>query len=269
MPFVNVGSGPPIVLVPGIQGRWEYLQPCIEALARSFQVLTFPLRGEPGSDAPFDPALGVDNYTPQIEAVLNLAGIRRATICGVSFGGLPALRFAATRPDRTAALVLASTPGPNWHLRARHRVYAHAPWFFGALFLAESPFRLRRELVATFPDVKARLRFTRWQLGTLLRAPVSPNRMAARAALIPGETLSNDCTKIAAPTLVITGERELDRVVPVDSTMALQPLIAGAQHQTVRATGHLGSITMPETFSDLVRSFLEGRSVIHTVDDVA
>jgi hypothetical protein len=31
---IDVGHGPPLVLVPGIQGRWEYLRPAIEALAR-------------------------------------------------------------------------------------------------------------------------------------------------------------------------------------------------------------------------------------------
>ncbi len=37
------GQGPPLVLIPGIQGRWEYLRPAIDALSRTFRVLTFPL----------------------------------------------------------------------------------------------------------------------------------------------------------------------------------------------------------------------------------
>jgi len=269
MPLIDIGSGPLIILVPGIQGRWEYLEPCIAALSRSFRVLTFPLRGEHGADALFDNAAGIESYARQIEAALDAVGAERAAICGISFGGLAAVRFAATRPDRTTAIVLASTPGPHWHLRGRHQVYARAPWFFGPLFLAESPFRLHRELAATFPNLAARWRFARWQLKALLRAPLSPNRMATRAALIPGDRLSDDCSRVTSPVLVITGERDLDRVVPVRSTIELQSLIPGAQHQTLRRTGHLGTITRPDTFAELVRTFLERRTLTRAVDDVA
>ena len=36
-----------VVLVPGIQGRWEYLAPAVDALAPSHRVITFSLRAEP------------------------------------------------------------------------------------------------------------------------------------------------------------------------------------------------------------------------------
>ena len=40
MGVIDRGSGIPLVLVPGIQGRWEYLGPAVEALAASFRVVT-------------------------------------------------------------------------------------------------------------------------------------------------------------------------------------------------------------------------------------
>jgi 3-oxoadipate enol-lactonase len=254
--IVDVGQGPPLVLIPGIQGRWEYLRPAIDVLVRSFRVLTFPLCGERGCDLRFDPALGFDNDARQITASLDQRGIERATICGVSFGGLPAIRFAAAHPERSTALIVVSTPGPEWHLRAKHRVYARLPWLFGPLFLVESPLRLRREVAAALPSAGARWRFLRWQLGTLARAPLSPARMAARAQLIERTDIVADCSRVTTPTLVITGEPTLDRVVPVDGTLAYLPLIAGARHRTLERTGHLGSITTPEAFADEVRRFV-------------
>jgi 3-oxoadipate enol-lactonase len=244
-------------LIPGIQGRWEYLRPAIEALARSFRVLTFPLCGERGCDLRFDPALGFDNDARQVLALLDARGIERATICGISFGGLAALRFVATHPERSTALILVSTPGPGWHLRTRHRVYARVPWLFGPLFLVESPLRLRREVAAALPAASARRRFVRWQLGTLARAPMSPARMAARAQLIMNADIVNDCSRVTTATLVVTGEPALDRVVPVDGTLAYVALIAGARHETLARTGHLGSITTPGAFADVVREFME------------
>jgi 3-oxoadipate enol-lactonase len=254
---VEFGKGPPLVLIPGIQGRWEYLRPAIDALATSFRTLTFPLCGEPGCGAPLDPALGIDNDARQIAEVLDRSGVDRAIICGISFGGLPAIRFAAVAPQRTAALILASVPGPHWHVRPRHRVYARVPWLFGPLFLAESPWRLRGEVRSALPHVGARWRFVRGQLGTLLRARISPTRMAWRATLVSSPDVFNDCARVVAPTLVVTGEPGLDRVVRVDATLAYVQLISGARQATLGGTGHLGSITRPEGFASLVREFVE------------
>jgi pimeloyl-ACP methyl ester carboxylesterase len=254
--MIEFGTGPPLVLIPGIQGRWEYLRPAIDALARTFRVLTFPLCGEPECGQTFDPSLGFDNDARQVVAVLDRFGIDRAAVCGVSFGGLSAIRFAATHPERTTALVLVSTPGPRWRLRPRHHLYARLPWLFGPLFLAESPFRLRKEIAAAFPQWRARWRFTRSQLATLAASPLSPTRMAARAALIASTDVIADCARVAAPTLIVTGDRALDRVVSVEGTRAYLKLIAGARHVPLEGTGHLGSITKPYAFAALVREFI-------------
>jgi len=260
---IEFGSGPPLVLIPGIQGRWEYLHPAIEALARTFRVLTFPLCGERGCDQPLDPVLGIENDARQVLAVLDRLGIERAAICGISFGGLPAIRFAATHPERVSSLVLVSTPGPHWHLRPRHRFYAKLPWLFGPLFFIESPFRLRKELAAALPRMTDRWRFSRSQLSSLARAPLSPTRMAARAAFIANADLFSDCANVAAPTLIVTGDRALDRVVSVDRTLAYLDLIPGARHVTLERTGHLGSITRPQEFASLVRGFVMREGRIH------
>ena len=255
--MIDIGKGPPLVLIPGIQGRWEYVRPAVDALATSFRTLTFPLCGERECDTPAHPELGLDNDVRQVAGALDWAGIERAAICGISFGGLPAIRFAAQHPERTSALILVSVPGTHWRLHPRHQIYARAPWLFGPLFLAESPFRLHSELRSAFPSSGARWRFLRWQLGTLVRCPLSATRMADRAALITSADLLADCARITAPTLVVTGERDLDRVVRVDATMEYLRLIAGSRHATIERTGHLGSITRPDVFATLVREFVE------------
>ena len=250
------GCGAPLVLIPGIKGRWEYLRPAVEALAQSFRVLTFPLCGERTCGVGFDPVLGLDNYVAQVVAILDAQRIDSAAICGVSFGGLAAVRFAAKHPERTAALILASTPGPTWHLRKRHQIYARLPWIFGLLFLVESPFRLRRELAAAFPRRGDRRRFGRQQLRTLFSAPLSLSRMTERARLVSTIDLVDDCRRVGAPTLVVTGERDLDLVVPVDGSSEYARLISGARRAVLERTGHLGSITRPDAFSRLVADFL-------------
>jgi 3-oxoadipate enol-lactonase len=245
MKIVDRGSGPPLVLIPGLQGRWEYMHPAVEALASSFRVLTFSLDGD-----------DFDGYAAQVDRALSEKGIECATICGVSFGGLVAVRFAAQYPSRCGALVLASTPRPMLRLRRRHQIYLRAPWIFGPIFLAESPLRLRPEICAAIPDSRARRHFAMRGLRTLLSAPLSLSRMAARAHLITTIDLGPDCERIAAPTLVVTGERGLDHVVPVEGSSEYTRRIQHARAVVLERTGHLGTITRPDAFAEIVREFV-------------
>ena len=251
-----VGRGAPLVLVPGIQGRWEYMRRTIDALATSFRVITFPLCGEPASGRRFDRARGLDNFVDQIDVVLDECEIESAVICGISFGGLIALRYAACRPARSSALVLASTPGPGFQLRKRHQFYTRAPFVFGPLFLAEMPRRVGHELAVALPLRRDRLKFGWGQLRAFLRAPVSASRMAERVKMLGAQALSDDCGRVAAPTLVLTGEPTLDYVVPVGGTSAYTKLIRGARVEVIDRTGHLGCVTRPEVFAAIVADFV-------------
>ena len=256
MQIIERGNGEPLILIPPLQGRWEYLRATIEALATSCRVVTFSLCDEPSAGAPFDPGQGIDSFAAQVQAVLDDRHLERAAICGVSFGGLIALRAAARMPARVSALVLASTPGPYFHLKPRHELYARAPRLFGAVFAAESPWRLRREIQIALPDLAERRRFRREQLLTLLRAPLSLSRMAARVRSIAAHNRLADCALVASPTLIIHGNPSLDFVVDAKETAEYARLIRDARLVTMDQTGHLGSITRPHDFAAIVHRFL-------------
>jgi pimeloyl-ACP methyl ester carboxylesterase len=259
MEMMIVGHGVPLVLIPGIQGRWEYMRPAVEALSAAFRVMTFPLCGERASRRRFETARGLDNYVDQIDDALSACGAETAVVCGVSFGGLIAVHYAAARPSRTSALILASAPGPGFRLRPRHRVYAKAPLLFGPALLAEMPGRVGKELSSVFPDRRDRVRFAWRQVRTFLEAPVSVSRMAERAELLGAPQLLDDCARISSPTLVVTGEPALDYIVPVAGTSEYLRLIDGAQSVQIPRTGHLGYITRPEIFTQMVSNFVTSR----------
>ena len=236
----------PLVLVPGIQGHWAYMRPTVEALSRDFNVLTFSLGA----------ARTLDDYVDQIVRTLDDNRVERAVICGVSFGGLVALRFAAMYPERTSALVLTSTPAPRLGLRRRHQIYTRLPYIFGPFFLVETPLRLGREIATAIPGWRARWAFRFGVLRIFPRALPSLPQMAARARMISATDLTPDCARVTAPTLVITGERRLDHVVPVDGTTAYTRLIPNACAATIERTGHIGSITRPDAFAAVIRDFV-------------
>ena len=263
MDIVDRGNGVPLVLVPGVQGRWQYMGLAIDALAKFFRVISFSLCGDRGSGCTFVESRGADNFLDQIDRVLDDRKVSHAVIAGVSFGALIALHYAAMRPRRSDGLVLVSTPGPHFQPERRHMWYTRAPRLFGPLFLAEIPFRVGQELPHTFADSRTRRHFSWGQIKTFLDAPFSLTRMAARARLI-GNQAERDASLVAAPTLLITGERELDRVVPVDGTLEYLQAIRDARWAPIQRTGHLGYITRPDVFAAIVRDFVATLSLRRT-----
>jgi pimeloyl-ACP methyl ester carboxylesterase len=226
-------------------------------MARHCRVLGFSLCGDPGAGASIDPALGFDSFVAQVERVMDGAGIARATVCGVSFGGLIAVRFAAVRPERTAGLILVSAPSPRWQPDGRVARYVKHPRLSLPLFVAGSVRRLAPEIVAAHDSWPARLRFAAGHALRVLRAPSSPARMSERVRLRAGTNPLADCARVAAPTLVVTGEAGLDRVVPVAGTLDYLSAIRNARHVTIERTGHIGLVSRADRFAEVVGRFVK------------
>lgn len=256
MKLVDVGSGTPIVLVPGIQGRWEWMQPAVDGLAARCRVITFSLADEPTCGARFDETAGFWCYVQQIADALDAAGLERASVCGMSFGGLIAAAFAARYPERVDSLVLVSALPPTWTPDARARFYLRAPVLLSPIFCLAS-LRLYREIAAATPGffrgVAVAVRFGL----KVVTHMFSPTRMARRVRLLGAVDLEGQVARVKVPTLVITGDADLDRVVPVSLTRQYLRLWPHARAATLPRTGHLGFVTRPAAFADLVVPFVE------------
>ena len=86
------GTGRPLLVIPGVQGRWEWMRPALDALSGSCRTLSYSLCGDLGSGTRMDPSLGFDVFARQIDDVLAQANLARVALCGVSFGGAVAAR---------------------------------------------------------------------------------------------------------------------------------------------------------------------------------
>lgn len=230
------------------------MAPTVDALAAHCRVIAFSLCDEPTSGFCFDPARGIDNYLLQIEEALDRARVSQAVLIGVSYGGLIATEFAARRPARVSGLVLASALPPDWTPDRRARFYLRAPRLLSPLFVAAAPFRMRREMLAAFPGLFARIRFNVRHGIRVVRAFLSPTRMAARVRMLQNYTFA-DPRLVRAPALIITGEDHLDRVVRTQLTRSYLERLPVARHVVLQGTGHIGLVTKPDKFAELVEQF--------------
>jgi pimeloyl-ACP methyl ester carboxylesterase len=255
MKIVDAGDGSPVVLVPGIQGRWEWMQPTVEALARECRVITFSLADEPTCGAAFEEADGFGSYVRQIADAMDGAALDRAAICGVSFGGLIAAAFAARHPERVSALILVSALPPSWEPNSRVRLYVKAPRLLAPLFYLMS-LRLYLEIAAAHEGWLAGVRAAVRHGWNVLRHPLSPVRMARRVRLLSSVDLRSEVARPAVRTLVITGEDRLERVVPPARTREYLTICPDSSGITLARTGHLGLMTRADEFARVVCAFV-------------
>jgi pimeloyl-ACP methyl ester carboxylesterase len=245
MTIVDTGSGPAIVLIPGVQGRWEWMRPAVDALSRHCRVITFSL------DERADTFLAL---VEQAREAMDVRGLDRAVICGVSYGGLIAAALASEYPSRVAGLALVSALPPTWEPDARVRFYLRAPRLLAPLFCVAS-LRMYREIAAAAGGTLAGLPVAARHGWNVVTHMFSPAAMARRASLLPGKPLADRLATMSLPALVITGEESLDRVVPVRLTREYLRLLPQAASVTLPRTGHLSLITRPDLFAAALAPF--------------
>jgi class 3 adenylate cyclase len=112
-----VGEGPlDLVMSAGTYGSidldWE--DPMVAGMYRRMaafsRLIRFDRRGSGASDPlPLDALPSWESYIDEVVAVMEAVGSERAAIMGLFDAGPMATLLAATRPDRTAALILANT----------------------------------------------------------------------------------------------------------------------------------------------------------------
>jgi pimeloyl-ACP methyl ester carboxylesterase len=233
------------------------MKPAVDALSSRYRVVTFSLADEPTCGGRFDPSRGFDCYVEQVKDAMDLAGLSTAVVTGVSYGGLVAAAFAARHPDRIAGLVLVSAIPPGWVPNARVRFYMRAPMLLSPLFLIGS-LRMYKEIAAARSGVLPGMTTAISHGLNALRHMLSPARVARRVRLVESVQLDRGLTAVRVPTLVVTGDAELDHIVPVRLTEEYTRLWPHAERATLARTGHIGLVTRPDAFAAAVGSFVDG-----------
>ncbi len=122
--MIAKGTGSPVVLIPGIQGRWEWMRRRSMRSRPVIRVLSSSLTERAPSGRPTATLLDLDaRARPGVRRARTSAGL---SLIGVSFGGLIAAALCRQRPERvTLVLILGPRPRPSGdrvrdvYLRAR------------------------------------------------------------------------------------------------------------------------------------------------------
>ena len=183
---------------------------------------------------------GLHGYARDALATLDALGAERASIVGLSIGGLVAQRLALDAPGRVAALVLACTAARIGD-PARYAARIDAVRAGGIEAIADA--QLERWFSAGFaarePAAVAGVR-------RMLVGQDVAGYLAGCAALA-GADLTDELGGIGAPTLCLAGAE--DRSTPPAALAALAERIPGAALETLRGAGHLPCLERPAAFA--------------------
>jgi pimeloyl-[acyl-carrier protein] methyl ester esterase len=181
------------------------------------------------------------------------------TILGWSFGGTIALRWALLQPQRVARLLLVGAT-PRF-IAADDWPHAMAPTTlarFGDELAVAYRLTLQRFLslqVQGSDEGRATLAALRTQL--FARGEPSRATLAAALDVLAETDLRDDARAIAAPTLVVTGDR--DALVPSGAGAWLAQAIPGARHVDIPGAAHAPFLSHPRAFAAALDGFLDAR----------
>lgn len=239
--------GAPALLLMGSLGTsLEMWDDQFEALSERYELIRYDKRGHGKSTLGAKSELTIDDLARDAIAVLDACGIARAHLCGLSIGGMTAMRIATLWPDRVLKVALCNTapympPRETWEARiATAKEKGLAPLVEGILgrwFTA--PFH------AAHPEKVDRIR--QMILGT------QPAGYAACCAAIRDMDLRGPIRGIIAKTLVIGGTLD-PGTTPADAEL-IASSIPDAKLVMLEAA-HLSNIERAPEFTSTLLEFL-------------
>jgi 3-oxoadipate enol-lactonase len=246
-----VVSGPadaPVVVLSNSLGSTHRMWDAqIADLERRFRVVRYDTRGHGDSPVPDGP-YAIDDLADDVVALLDRLGVQRASLVGLSLGGMTVMRVACRNPERVERIALLCTaaqlpPADAWTDRAAtgratgSRAVAAAVverWFTPAYLEANPGARTAHERMV---------------------ASTSAEGYAGCCEAIAKHDLREEISTIVAPTLVIAGED--DPATPPARLEEIAARIPGARLLIVPAAAHLANAEQPETITAALIEHLE------------
>lgn len=217
-----------------------------DRLGERFRTLRYDIRGHGHSDVPDGP-YSIADLGSDLVALLDRAGIERASLCGLSIGGMISMWVAAHHPERVERVVLCCTsallgPPEGWHQRAA-TVRAE-----GVEAIADAVLErwFTPGFAAQHPQVIEDMR------GRLVATPAEGYAGCCEA--IAAMDLTGDLGSISAPTLVLSGAD--DPATPPVHGRRIAELIRGARFEVVSPAAHLATVERPDLTTAMILRFL-------------
>jgi class 3 adenylate cyclase/pimeloyl-ACP methyl ester carboxylesterase len=209
-------------------------------------------------------SLTLEERVDDIRAVMDAVGSERAALLGVSEGGYMSVMFAATHPERTAALVLCGcyakgSWAPDYPWARTHA--QHEDWIAGLEKDWGGPFDLEQAAPSVAQDEAARSWF-----GAYLRYSASLSAAKALSYQDHAVDIRNVLSAVRVPTLVL--HRTGDRWYSLAESRYLAEHIPHAKQVELPGEDHIPWWGDQQGLIGEIEAFLTGERTIPSTDRV-
>jgi pimeloyl-ACP methyl ester carboxylesterase len=249
--YEDSGSGPPILMGHSLLCDGRMWADVLPPLAATHRIINIDARGHRHSTAPGPFTL--EDLAGDWLAILDHEQIDRAVLCGLSMGGMTAMRLALRAPERVSALVLCDTsadPEPTYN-RIKYSAMAEIVRRVGYLapIMKTAASKLfGRTTRRTRPDLVAR------ELDRI-REKDRAQLYHALHAVFDRPSIAHRIAAITCPALVVVGDEDVSTTP--DRSRRIAEAISGATLVTLPEVGHLSALEAPERLSHEIERWLE------------
>lgn len=247
--YDDVGVGTPAVFLHPFPADRTYWAPQLGALVDHSRCIAPDLRGF--GESTVGPPYTVDQYADDVAVLLDMLGVERAVVCGLSLGGYVALAFWRRHRHRVRALVLADTRAgaDTDEARERRRALAALARERGAAAVADAQITglVGKSTRERHPELVDALHHM------LEIAPVE-GIVGALEAMMARPDSTPLLAGIDVPTLVVVGAEDV--LTPEAEARRLHAGIPGSRLEVIAGAGHASSFERPAAFNHVVSEFL-------------
>jgi len=261
--FEQAGSGPPLLLIPGLGRTCQMWEQVVSELAESFSLIMPDNRGMGRSLSKRAPRSLADLAVDLVE-LLDALQLDRAHVLGISLGGMIAQWLAVEHPARLDKLVLVSTAhrfAP--YLREMGMLIGHALRYF-----PRAVFDRTVEVLGSSPAfIDANPNGVAERVGVQEQARLGRSTIARQLmCLVSSDGMQVDY-RIEAPTLVMVGDQ--DALIPPCYGREIAAAIPRSELITLPGCGHNPFTEAPEAAVPAIVEFLNRRDAHVSIGKVA
>jgi len=248
--YESAGKGPAVVLIHGGLVDSRQWDDQMREFSKRYRVVRYDLRGFGRSASP--PAGQQFSHLEDLRALLDFLKVERATLVGLSLGGIVAADFALEHPQRVERLVLvgaglrgAPIPPDEKLIEIYRTSQQDGPERYADRQLL-TPFFA----AATPSKAKARARLREM----LVHNHKALTTLAPGVVQYPARTTFERLGEIKVPTLVVVGSIDHPNLIAIADI--LHAKIPGAQKAVMPGASHHPPVEQPKEFNRILSDFL-------------
>ena len=247
------GDGFPLVMINGLGGHVYTWNPDhIRELSKRFKLVLFDNRGAGRTDLS-DKEYSIKLFADDTAGLMNVLGIPRAHVFGISMGGMIAQELVLDYPEKVEKLVLCSTSCGGAKAVQPSMDVVQLLMADRSALSPEEIVRMDIPTILTEDFIRNNPDFVELHIQRTVKAPLSEEAFMRQVSALMSFDTYDKLSKIKAPTLILQGKRDI--LVPPENGSILAEAIPNAKLVYFENSAHILAEEM-EKVPQVIMNFL-------------